>query len=94
MAPDAPDTDADLPETLYEFFADELYRGLDPAVQTGLAILAAMPLVDRELAETILGPERAEQVCHEALRLGILEERDARLELHPLVRSVPRGARA
>ena len=87
MAPDAPDTDADLPETLYEFFADELYRGLEPAVQTGLAILAAMPLVDRELAETILGPERAEQVCHEALRLGILEERDARLELHPLVRT-------
>jgi DNA-binding NarL/FixJ family response regulator len=87
MAPDAPDTDADLPETLYEFFADELYRGLDPTVQTGLAILAAMPLVDRELAETILGPERAEQVCHEALGLGILEERDGRLELHPLVRA-------
>ena len=87
MAPDAPDTDADLPETLYEFFADELYRGLDPTVQSGLAILAAMPLVDRELAETILGPERAAQVCDEALGLGILEEREDRLELHPLVRS-------
>jgi len=87
MAPDAPDPDADLPETLYEFFADELYRGLDPTVQSGLAILAAMPLVDRELAETILGPERAAQVCDEAVGLGILEEREDRLELHPLVRS-------
>jgi ATP/maltotriose-dependent transcriptional regulator MalT len=87
MAPDAPDPDADRPETLYEFFADELYRGLDPTVRAGLAVLAAMPLVDRELAETILGPERAARVCDEALGLGILEEREGRLELHPLVRS-------
>jgi DNA-binding CsgD family transcriptional regulator/tetratricopeptide (TPR) repeat protein len=87
MAPDAPYPDADRPETLYEFFAEELYRGLDPTVQTGLAVLAAMPLVDRELAETILGPERAARVCDEALSLGILEEREDRLELHPLVRS-------
>ena len=57
------DTDADLPETLYDFFADEAYRGLDPTVQTGLAILASMPLVDHELARTT-GPERAERVRH------------------------------
>ena len=87
MARDAPDPDADLPETLYEFFADELYRGLDATVRSGLAILAAMPLVDRELAETLLGPERAARVCDEAIGLGILEEREGRLELHPLVRS-------
>jgi ATP/maltotriose-dependent transcriptional regulator MalT len=91
MAPDAPYPDADRPETLYEFFAEELYRGLDPTVQTGLAVLAAMPLVDRELAETILGPERAARVCDEALSLGILEEREDRLELHPLVRSFFEG---
>jgi DNA-binding NarL/FixJ family response regulator len=87
MTPDAPDTDAELPETLFEFFADELYRGLDPVVANGLAILAAMPLVDRELAETILGAERAERVCSEAVALGILDERDGPLELHPLMRS-------
>ncbi len=87
MTPDARDTDAELPETLFEFFADELYRGLDPVVANSLAILAALPLVDRELAETILGPERAERVCGDALTLGILDERDGRLELHPLMRS-------
>ena len=86
MTPDAPETSADRPETLYEFFADQLYRGLDPIVQDGLLILAAMPLVDRELAETILGPRRAIQVCDEALDLGILDERDGRLELHSLLR--------
>jgi ATP/maltotriose-dependent transcriptional regulator MalT len=87
MAGEAGGSDAVLPETLYEYFADELYRGLDPAVRSGLAILAAMPLVDRELAATLLGEERAELVCGEALALGILEEREGRLELHPLVRT-------
>ena len=87
MTPDAPASAADRPETLYEFFADELYRGLDPIVQNGLLILAAMPLVDRELAETILGPSRAAHVCDEALELGILDERDGRLELHSLMRA-------
>jgi DNA-binding NarL/FixJ family response regulator len=87
MAPDVRDIDAVLPETLYEFFADELYRGLDPSVRTGLAILAAMPLVDRELAATLLGAARAEKVCDEALSLGILDERDGRLELHPLAQA-------
>ncbi len=87
MTPDAPEPDAELPETLYDFFAEELYRGLEPTVRTGLAILAEMPLVDRELAAAILGPERADQVCDEALRLGILDDRDGRLEFHPVATS-------
>ena len=33
MAPDVQDIDAVLPETLYEFFADALYRSLDPNVR-------------------------------------------------------------
>ena len=85
MAGEARDVDAVSPETLYEYFADEVHRGLDPAVRNGLAVLAAMPLLDRELAAKILGPEIAGQVCNEALELGILEEREGRLELHPLV---------
>ena len=85
MTPDAPLPDAELPETLYDFFAEELYRVLDPTVRSGLAILAEMPLVDRELAATILGGERAREVCDEGLRLGILDERDGYLEFHPLL---------
>jgi ATP/maltotriose-dependent transcriptional regulator MalT len=85
MAGEAGDVDALSPETLYEYFADEVYRGLDPAVRNGLGVLAAMPLIDRELARRILGPEHANHVCNEALALGILEERVGRLEFHPLV---------
>ena len=85
MVPDVESIDAVLPETLLESFADALYRGLDPVVRTSLELLAAMPLVDRELAVTLLGAERAEEVVGAALGLGLLDERDGRLELHPLV---------
>ena len=87
MVPDVESVDALLPETLLEFFAEAVYRALDPTVRTSLELLAAMPLVDRELATTLFGAERAEQVVSEALGLGILDERDGRLELHPLVES-------
>jgi LuxR family transcriptional regulator, maltose regulon positive regulatory protein len=84
MVPDAHDIDAVLPDTLYEFFADELCRGLDPAVRSSLQLLAAMPLVDRDLAATLLGSEHADEAITKALALGILDERDGRLEFHPL----------
>jgi DNA-binding NarL/FixJ family response regulator len=87
MAPDVGSGEAVLPETLYEHFAGELYRSLDADVRSSLAVLAAMPLVDRELAETILGPERARRVCEQGMDLGVLEDRDGRLELHPLAES-------
>lgn len=86
MSPDFAGPYADVPEALYEFFADHLYEGLDESLRAGLAILAAMPLVDRELAEMVLGRERAERVCEEALSLGVIDERDDQLEVHPLVR--------
>jgi DNA-binding CsgD family transcriptional regulator len=87
MTPSAAVPEVELPESLFEFFAEELYRGLDPSVRTGLAVLVEMPLIDRELAAAILGPERARSVCNEALRLGVLTDRDGYLEFHPLVAS-------
>ena len=59
MAPQARDVDAVLPETLYEFFAEEIYDGLEPRLRKDLELLATMPLVDRELVVTLIGPERA-----------------------------------
>ena len=74
----------ELPEQLYEFFADEVYRALEPESRIGLGLLATAPSLDRELAAELLGTERAERVCAEALTLGVLEEREGRLEFHPL----------
>jgi DNA-binding NarL/FixJ family response regulator/tetratricopeptide (TPR) repeat protein len=86
MTPEAGDPESDL-ESLFDFFAEELYRGLDPTVRTGLTILAEMPLVDRDLAAAVLDADRAAAVCNEAVRLGILDQRGGFLEFHSLVRS-------
>ncbi len=80
----APVGEFEVPEQLYEFFAEEVYRGLEPAIRLGLGLLATAPSLDRELAAELLGTERAERVCAEAFTLGVLEERGGRLELHPL----------
>ena len=53
-------------------------------MRNGLGLLATAPSLDRELAVELLGAERAERVCGEALTLGVLEERGGKLELHPL----------
>jgi DNA-binding NarL/FixJ family response regulator len=84
VADTPPAENVDVPEALYEFFADEVYRALERPVRTGLAILGALPLVDRDVATELLGGERADAVCIEALRLGVIDERGGRLELHPL----------
>ncbi|MEI7761452.1 MAG: hypothetical protein WCJ67_11935, partial [Thermoleophilia bacterium] len=79
-----PEENLDLPEQLYAFFAEEVYRSLEPDVGDGLGLLATAPSLDRELAIELLGPERAERVCRAAITLGVLEERGGKLELHPL----------
>lgn len=76
-----------LPESLYRFFAEEVFASLDDEVRAGLATLAVAPVLERELATTLLGLERAEVVCSSALEVGILVERGGLLELHPLARS-------
>ncbi len=81
------DGEDDVPESLYRFFAEEVFDALGEDVRAGLATLALAPVLDRELAGALLGPERVEAVCAAALDVGILEERDSQLELHPLARS-------
>ena len=76
-----------LPESLYRFFAEEVFASLDDDVKGGLATLGVAPVLDRELAAELLGPERAEVVSGAALEVGILVERGGLFELHPLARS-------
>ena len=76
--------DVEMPEELYEFFAEEVYRSLEPEVRSGLGLLAVAPLLDRDLAAALLGADQGARVCREALALGIIDERGGRLELHPL----------
>lgn len=78
------ETDAALPEQLYQFFADEVYRSLDPDVRAGLLILAIAPSLDRKLAIQLLGADGAKKIYEHASSLGILEEHDDRVAFHPL----------
>ena len=76
-----------VPESLYRFFAEEVFSALGVDVQQGLTTLSVAPILDRELASGLLDPEKAESVCAAALDAGILVERGAQLELHPLARA-------
>jgi LuxR family maltose regulon positive regulatory protein len=74
-----------VPESLYGFFADEVFGALDADVQQGLTTLAVAPLLDHELASSLLGA-CTDRVLPAALDVGLLVERGVRLELHPLAR--------
>jgi ATP/maltotriose-dependent transcriptional regulator MalT len=76
-----------VPESLYRFFADEVFGSLGPDVRQGLTTLAVAPLLDHELAAAVLGTEASELVCSAALDVGLLVEREQRLDLHPLARA-------
>ncbi len=70
------------PETQYELCAERVLDALSPDVKSGLATLAALPLVDRDIASAVLGCRAAQTVCNRAVELGLLDERDGRLEVH------------
>ncbi|MDQ5874711.1 MAG: LuxR C-terminal-related transcriptional regulator, partial [Actinomycetota bacterium] len=76
-----------VPESLYRFFAEEVFRALGDEVQAGLGLLAVAPVLDRELAAELLGADSVDSVCPAALDVGILVERGTQLELHPLARA-------
>ena len=76
-----------VPESLYRFFAEEVFSALGADVQQGLTTLSVAPVLDRELAGGLLGGKSADSVCAAALDVGILVERGPQLELHPLARA-------
>ena len=81
--PALPEGRIDVPEQLFEFFADEVYRALQPDTRTALGILATASALDRDLAFALLGAEGGEGMCGSS-GVGVLEEREGKLEFHPL----------
>ena len=76
-----------LPESLYRFFAEEVFSALGDEVQQGLTTLSVAPVLDRDLVHELLGADSADRISAAALDVGILVERGAQLELHPLARA-------
>jgi ATP/maltotriose-dependent transcriptional regulator MalT len=75
-----------LPDSLYEYFAEELYQAASPEVQRGLCRLALAPSLGEGVAEFLL-EQTAGEVLAEGVRLGFLTARSGTLELHPLLRT-------
>ena len=64
-----------------------MFSALGSEVHRGLTTLAVAPVIDDELATALLGADAAELVCAAALDVGLLVERETRLDLHPLARA-------
>lgn len=75
-----------LPDALYDYFAEELYRGLDNRIRWGLCRLAVAPTVTLQVADFLLGVD-IHIVLDQGIRLGFLTvEAGNRYEFHPLLR--------
>jgi LuxR family transcriptional regulator, maltose regulon positive regulatory protein len=77
----------DLPATLHNYFAEEVFQATDPEARIDLALLANAPVVSVELANALLGAKRGAEILEIGLRLGVLTEQSpGTFVMHPLLR--------
>jgi LuxR family transcriptional regulator, maltose regulon positive regulatory protein len=77
--------DADVPETLHEFFAEELYQGLEANLKWSLAQLSIAPSLDGRVIRLVFG-DGGGALLSRAYRCGFLSKSQLRYEMHPLLR--------
>jgi LuxR family transcriptional regulator, maltose regulon positive regulatory protein len=75
----------EIPETLHEFFAEELYQALPDDLRIQVSQLALASLVDDHLLRTLFDRE-AQEVAEKACRSGFLTRTVTGYEMHPLLR--------
>jgi LuxR family maltose regulon positive regulatory protein len=75
----------ELPEALYDYFAEEMLQSVTGAVQVGLTQLAPFPELPLDLPPKILG-NKTEVTLSEGVRIGALARTRNAFELHPLLR--------
>lgn len=79
--------DSQVPEELFDFFAEELHQGLSSEAKRALELLGVVPRLDEGLAALVLGVN-ASAVLSECWDAGLVSRRlGSAYELHPLVRS-------
>jgi DNA-binding CsgD family transcriptional regulator/tetratricopeptide (TPR) repeat protein len=75
-----------VPATLYEFLAEELFQDVDQSTQDGLVRLALAPTITESLAEFVLGVG-ASGILETAVHRGLLDRDGLAYEFHPLLRA-------
>jgi LuxR family maltose regulon positive regulatory protein len=78
-------THGEVPETLHEFFAEELYQGLDSHLKWSLVQLSLGPSIDDRVTRTVFG-ETGRSILEDGYRQGFLSRGGDGYELHPLLR--------
>ena len=76
----------DLPDQLYDYFAEELYRNAEPSVRDALHRLAAVPTVSVVMARLQFGSSTSDLVG-DCVRLGAATVTNDDIVLHPLLRT-------
>jgi LuxR family maltose regulon positive regulatory protein len=76
---------SEVPETLHEYFAEELYHAVDADLRWHVAQLAIATVIDEGLAKSLFG-RTASAVLEQAYRSGFLTKAGAGYEMHPLLR--------
>ena len=82
---DAQPPDGVLPTALYDFFAEELMRSANTALQDNLVTLALLPALTPRSLQAAFG-DTANSVLEEASNLGAIASLNDHFELHPLLR--------
>jgi LuxR family maltose regulon positive regulatory protein len=80
-----PDDTSAIPETLHEFFAEELYDAVDPATRAAAVELSVAPTISDDVANAMFG-EDGGAVLEASCRNGFLTKVGSGYEMHPLVR--------
>ena len=81
------DLDGVMPETLYEYFADELYHAASHGLQRALPQLALSRRLTPEVTTFLFGSRTGHLLLEEACEIGFATITSDGAELHPLLRS-------
>jgi LuxR family maltose regulon positive regulatory protein len=88
-----PAQNSEMPETLHEFFAEELYDAVGSETRKVAAKLSIAPVVDDAVARALFG-KRWATALDRCYRAGFLTRVSTEYEMHPLVRQFLRTKRA
>jgi ATP/maltotriose-dependent transcriptional regulator MalT len=80
-----PPTAGEVPETLHEFFAEELYQGLDTELKWSLVQVSLGPSIDDRVTRAVFG-DAGNAILQDGYRRGFLSRGRQGYELHPLLR--------
>jgi LuxR family transcriptional regulator, maltose regulon positive regulatory protein len=82
--------DTEVPETLHEYFAEELYQGLSAETKWALMQLALAPSIDSAVLHALFG-HRSTFLVGEGERAGFLTSGVDSYDMHPLLRQFLRS---